>query len=186
MKKILVVLMSLAGMITGLALTSCGGGGGGGDGSGNLSGTTIVANGPASAYKIKFAEKQKNQAYQATISDQAGSKISEMIINVSRVDFGSEDESASSITYLKGSTAPSSLVSNDNAAFYQILTGVVSTNNAITQLYFANPMTFIYDEKAGTLHWKGKVSFTAIANNVEQEVETEIDRVDYVLYVTKE
>ena len=52
--------MALAGMITGLALTSCGGGGGG-DGSGNLSGTTIVANGPASACKIKFVEKQKNQ-----------------------------------------------------------------------------------------------------------------------------
>ena len=61
----------------------------------------------------------------------------------------------------------------ENAAFYNIITGIVSTNDAITQLYFDGPMKMTVE---GTkLKWKGRVSYSAIADNVTQEVDREIE-----------
>lgn len=184
MKKFLLTVAAVLGLVTGLTLTSCGGGGGGGGAAANLSGITISANGPASTYRVRLVERQKGTAYSALIMDGAGRNVSQMTVNVIDVRMASQDKGAD-IVYLEGSAAPDSLEPSDNNTFYQILSGIVSTNNAITQLWFPEPMSFVFDGDKQTIHWKGKIAFKAIAANVEQEVEEEIDRIDSILYVER-
>ena len=182
MKKFLFTVAAVLGLVTGLTLTSCGGGGGGD--AANLSGITISANGPASTYRIRLVERQKDTAYSALIMDGSGRNVSEMTVNVTEVRMASQDQ-GSDIVYLAGSAAPDSLEPSDNNTFYQILSGIVSTNNAISQLWFPEPMTFVFDADKKEIHWKGKIAFKAIANNATQESEEEIDRTDTVLFVER-
>ena len=180
MKKLFLAVMALAGMITGLTLTSCGGGGGGN----NLTGTYIAVNGPASSYYVLFVEREMGEVYSAIISDTAGSADSYMTVSISEARYGGGKD-GDTLTYLKGTTSPASLQAKSNAAFYNILTGIISTNNAITQLYFPDGMSFEFDAQKETLLWTGKVSYKAIADNVTQEVDQEIERKDTVLYISK-
>lgn len=185
MKKFLFTVAAVLGLVTGLTLTSCGGGGGGGGGAATkLSGITISANGPASTYRVRLVERQKDTAYTALIMDGAGRNVSQMTVKVTEVRMSSEEKGAD-IVYLAGSASPDSLEPMDNNTFYQILSGIVSTNNAITQLYFSKPMTFVYDGDKDTLHWEGEISFKAIADNVEQEATETVNRSDAVLYVER-
>ena len=136
MKKFFASLLALVGMVAGLTLTSCGGGGGGG----SLSGTTIMANGATSAYQISIGEKVNSSgstnegAYYCTIADVALTEVSELVMTVDEpVQFG---EDGKSIVLLKATVSVSSADPNENAAFYNLITGIVSTNKAITKLTF--------------------------------------------------
>ena len=172
MKKFFASLLALVGMVAGLALTSCGGGGGGG----SLTGKTIVASGTASAYSITFYDKVAGSfglgSYTCTIEDYASSAESSIVITVDKLEW-EEKDGKNEIKNMEATVVPSSMTPGENAAFYKIITGIVSTNNAITQLYFDGPMKMTVE---GTkLKWKGRVSYSAIADNVTQEVDREIN-----------
>ena len=166
MKKFFASLLALVGMVAGLTLTSCGGGGGGG----NLSGTTIMANGATSAYQISIGEKVNSSgttnegAYYCTIADVALTEVSELVMTVDEpVQFG---EDGKSIELLKATVSVSSADPNENAAFYNLITGIVSTNKAITKLTFpegALKMTITPTQ----ITWSGAISYSAIADNSE-------------------
>ncbi|MBQ6940928.1 MAG: hypothetical protein IJN23_00005 [Akkermansia sp.] len=174
MKKFFASLLALVGMVAGLALTSCGGGGGGG----NLSGKSIVASGTIAAYSISIGEKVAGSlglgSYACTIEDYASTAQSSIVITVDKLEWGEQEEDGKNvIKMMEATVVPGSMTPEENAAFYKIITGIVSTNNAITQLYFDGPMKMTVE---GTkLTWKGRVSYSAIADNVTQEVDREIN-----------
>ena len=60
------------------------------------------------------------------------------------------------ISYISGVVAPDALSPKENAAFYSIISGVNSKNEAITQLYFINPVQFEFDSKSKKMRWKGE------------------------------
>ena len=183
MKKFFASLLALVGMVAGLTLTSCGGGGGGGE---NLSGIEMIVNGSVSTYRVTLVSKISGDSYEAFISDFANTRISSMVMTVleSKKADGDDDEDGD-FTYLKGMVSPGALDVNDNQAFYQILTGVNSANDSMSELSFIEPMVFEYDAAAKTVKWTGEISFKAIANNVTQEAEVVVNRVDSVVYFGK-
>ena len=183
MKKFFASLLALVGMVAGLTLTSCGGGGGGSE---NLSGIEMIVNGSVSTYRISLVSKISGDSYEAFISDFANTRISSMVMTVleSKKADGDDDEDGD-FTYLKGMVSPGALDVNDNQAFYQILTGVNSANDSMSELSFIEPMVFEYDAAAKTVKWTGEISFKAIANNVTQEAEVVVNRVDSVVYFGK-
>ena len=184
MKKFFASLLALVGMVAGLTLTSCGGGGGGGE---NLSGTEMIVNGSVATYRVSFVSKISDDSYEALISDFANTTISSMLITVteSKKADGADDKDGDFI-YLKGVVSPASLEVNNNQAFYQILTGVNSANDSISELSFVKAMEFEYDAAKKTVMWTGKISFKAIANNATQEADVEIERNDTVVYFGKD
>ena len=184
MKKFFASLLALVGMVAGLTLTSCGGGGGGGE---NLSGTEMIVNGSVTTYRVSFVSKISDNSYEALISDFANTKISSMVMTVlesKKAD--SDDDENGDFAYLKGMVSPGALDVNKNQAFYQILTGVNSANDSISELSFVEPMVFEYDAVAKEVKWTGKISFKAIAANVTQDADVEIERVDSVVYFGKD
>ena len=184
MKKFFASLLALVGMVAGLTLTSCGGGGGGG----NLSGTTIMANGASSAYQISIGKKVEGSeiapglgAYECTISDVEGSMTSNMVMTITKLEYGEDDET---IKRLEAAVAPASFVADDNAAFYNIITGIISTNKAITKLTFPEgSMQMIFTPTQIT--WKGMVSYSAIADNSKLKEEITVNLMSPVVAISK-
>ena len=159
--------------------TSCGGGGGGN----NLAGTFISATGQSCSYYVLFVQQEANNVYSAIISDTAGTASSALTINVDKLEYTGEKDDM--ISYISGVVAPDALSPKENAAFYSIISGVNSKNEAITQLYFINPVQFEFDSKSKKMRWKGEGAFKAIADSATQEADITIDAGDAVNYVTK-
>ena len=188
MKKFFASLLALVGMVAGLTLTSCGGGGG----SSNLSGTTIMANGASSSYLIRIGEKvdgsstsnENGGAYYCTISDVAHSQESDLLMTVTKLEYEEGDKDGKTIKRLEATMAPASFDADENAAFFNLITGVVSTNKAITKLTFpegAVTMTITPTQ----ITWKGMVSYSAIADNSELQEEITINLASPVIAIGK-
>ena len=181
MKKFFASLLALVGMVAGLTLTSCGGGGGG---SSNLSGITIIANGTSASYVISIGAKVDGSitsngsggAYHCIISDLAGSNESDLVMTVTKLEFGEDDKDGKKIKLLEATMAPASFEAEDNAAFFNLITGVVSTNKAITKLQFPEgAVKMIVDGDENTISWTGVLAYSAIADNSSLEEEITIN-----------
>ena len=188
MKKFFASLLALVGMVAGLTLTSCGGGGG----SSNLSGTTIMANGASSSYLIRIGEKvdgsstsnENGGAYYCIISDVAHSQESDLLMTVTKLEFGEDVKDGKTIKRLEATMAPASFDANENAAFFNLITGVVSTNKAITKLTFpAGAVTMTITPTQIT--WSGEISYSAIADNSTLQEDITINLASPVIAISK-
>ena len=188
MKKFFASLLALVGMVAGLTLTSCGGGGG----SSSLSGITIIANGASSSYQISIGEKvdgsstsnESGGAYHCIISDVAGSQESDLLMTVTKLEYEEGGKDGKKIKLLEATMAPASFKAEDNAAFFNLITGVVSTNNAITKLTFpegAVTMTVTPTQ----ITWKGMLSYSAIADNSNLQEEITINLTSPLIAISR-
>ncbi len=145
MKKLLLPLLALCGMITGLTLTSCGGGGGDSNRI-NMSGITISLQ-SGLTYDMIFGDKRMgtDSAYSVTITSPDGS-ISEATVNITAWPAGTGKlNDIAGLIGLQGSLSADSYQYDDMELFFNAigLGGVENNDGELpdTQTLYA-PATF--------------------------------------------
>ena len=173
MKKIFLPLLALCGMITGLALTSCGGGGGGR----SLSGTVITVGGGV-AYDIVFYDKLMGSrtAYTAELIDADGTKSSPVTINIINVPEEIKAREPESLIGMKGSVSSNTIDYDDAELFFHILSAPQDPEDGgedvdVASLYAPASFEIKQGEDTAVLAWKVKAVRADQQDEAEEENE---------------
>lgn len=185
MKKFVLSVLALVGMVSGFALTSCGGGGG----SGSAAGTCISVNGPLCVYDVYIAERfgdNKTTAYTGTISDRQGIRVSNVMYHLSDIEM---DEKGL-LRSCTGTISPTTLNAQDQYALYMIVMGLDMTDTKIVGLQLTNAVTFVLTTDSngnGTMKWTASAEYDyALGDVLDEDLMKDIDRPDKVLYIRRQ
>jgi hypothetical protein len=184
MKKFVLSVLALVGVVSGFALTSCGGGGG----SGSAAGTCITVNGPLTVYEVYIAERfgdNKTSAYTGTISDHRGFRVSNVMYSLSDV----VTDEKGLLRSCSGTISPTTLNAQDQYALYMIVMGLDMTDTKITNLQMTSAASFVLstDENGkGTIKWVASAEYDyALGDVLDEDVTNDVDRTDNVLYINR-
>lgn len=184
MKKLILSVLALLGMVSGFALTSCGGGGSG-DG-GRVIGTQIKAAGSEFAYTISFNERLGGTGstnYYATITDDRGTICSDVLVTMSNVQYN-----GGVLTSCTGAIASTEYGQPNKVAMVSVIWGMDLNSIRLGKFIIGTTPSFTINATSayeGTIHWTGEADYTTVNNNgVESDSETlSLDRTDRILYI---
>ena len=179
MKKLILSVLALLGMVSGFALTSCGGGGGGG----TVVGTKITANGRLGAYVISFIERlgsKESNSYYAVVQDYQGTVSSPILIAMTDIVY--EDKQLRSCT---GSMSSVSFDPYDSSALYGVVWSINVNTTQVMAFNVEESPRFVLkatSQNSGTISWSGSATYayrytglTGVTEDQEIDLSSRVD-----------
>ena len=186
MKKFILPLLAIAGMVLGFSLTSCGGGGS--SENPNVGGTIIVVNGPQSVYRLHIGDRYSGTggAYTGLIQDEKGTRVSDVMFSLTDVQVNEKRE----LQYCKATVSPVSLDNSSRQALFLIVLGLDITDSKIVSLEMSSTPMFVFDGRNPahrTVTWDATAEYDyALGDVLDEDISKETARTDNVLDVERD